>query len=183
MRRCPNYIAAFAVTLIALFGAAQADVNLRSDHVQVHQSWARALPNVAPNGAAYLTVKNVGSSDVRIVGAFSPMAKRAELHIHSMENGFAKMRRADESVVVPAHGIVKFAPGGLHLMLMELQQPLTAGNTFPVTLRFDDGGSKTLIVQVLSGQDAMTMGEVNHAQGHGSAKHGEQGASAHAPHR
>ncbi|MFT5174867.1 MAG: copper(I)-binding protein [Gammaproteobacteria bacterium] len=183
MRRCLNPIVVCAAALLALLGAISADAGLPSDHVQVHQSWARALPKVAPNGAAYLTVKNVGSSDVRIVGAFSPMAKRAELHIHSMENGFAKMRRADEGVVVPAHGIVKFAPGGLHLMLMELQEPLTAGNTFPVTLRFDDGGSKTLIVQVLSGQDAMTMGEVNHAHGHGSAKHGEHGTSAGATHR
>ena len=111
------------------------------------------------------------------------MAKRAELHVHSMENGLAKMRRADEGVVVPAHEILKFAPGALHIMLMELQQPLTAGNRFPVTLRFDDGGLKTLIVQVLSGKDAMTMGEVNHAHGHGSAKHGEHGASGHATHR
>ena len=132
--------------------------------VSVHHPWSRELPPVAPNGAAYFRVENGDGEPVRIVGASSPVADRAELHTHEMDGGVMKMRHV-RAVEVPAKGAASFAPGGLHVMLIGLKKPLVAGESFPLILEFDTAG--TIDVTVGITRD----GPTDHS-GHGGHEHG-----------
>jgi len=139
-----------ALTTLLFGGMAYADGHRVSDHVKITNLWARALPVVSKNGAAYFTAENRGKHDARIRGVLTAIARRAEIHTHVLEDGLARMRQVTEAVVVPAHGTISFTPGGLHIMLMGLEQPLTAGMSFSITLEFEDGGSFPFTVNVLS---------------------------------
>ena len=117
--------------------------------LSIHGPWSRELPPVAPNGAAYFRVDNGGSASAHIVSAHSPIADRVEIHTHGMEGGVMKMRHV-ESVEVPARGGVAFEPGGLHVMLIGLKQPLVAGERFPLAIEFRDSGRVEVEVEVRS---------------------------------
>lgn len=62
-----------------------------------------------------------------------------------------RMREVTDGVAVAPGTTVKFAPGGYHIMLMGLKQPLKAGDRFPLTLKFAKAGSVTVDVQVEDG--------------------------------
>lgn len=158
--------------VIAFAGStiAQAGEHLTSEHVHVMDPWSRELPPVSANGAVYLTLMNKGKKDGRVVGGSSPIASRAEVHNHVMQGGIMKMMRVEGGVVVPAGGAVSFAPGGLHIMLMELKEPLQTGKVFPITLEFADGGTATVDVSVLSMAQAAKKGKSMDHAGHGDMK-------------
>jgi hypothetical protein len=112
-------------------------------------AWIRLVPPGAKNTAAFLRVRNPGDVDVVIVGATSPIAKRAELHTHQHEGGVMKMQ-AVPSVVVPARGEARFAPGGLHVMLFEQTGGMKEAEHRPLTLRCDDGSAVVVEAVVAS---------------------------------
>lgn len=112
----------------------------------ISSAYARAtLPN-APVGAAYLTITNNGSSDDRLISASSPIAGVTQLHEMKMVNDIMQMNELPDGVAIPAGQSVMLEPGGLHVMLMNLNGPLTEGATFAVTLSFEKAG--TIEVQV-----------------------------------
>ncbi|HJV06019.1 MAG TPA: copper chaperone PCu(A)C [Chromobacteriaceae bacterium] len=116
--------------------------------LDVHHPWSRAMPEASPTGAAYMTLTNQGKSDDRLLAASSPRAQSAELHTHLNDHGVMRMRPVADGIALPAGQQVKLAPGGLHIMLMGLKQPLKAGDHFPLTLKFEKAGSVTVDVQV-----------------------------------
>ena len=151
--------------LIATLSASVSAEQQAPGDLSVERPWARALPPVAPNGAAYLRIANTGDAPDRIVSASSPIAERVEIHAHEMDGGVAKMRHV-HSVEVPAHGAVSFEPGGLHLMLIGLKKPLVVGKRFALTLGFENAGELAVTVEITD--RAMT----DHS-GHGGRKHGQ----------
>src|SRR3546814_16191848 len=97
---------------------------------------ARASIGTARPAAAYGTLVNTGSEAMRLVAVETPVAGRAETHRTVRDGDVMRMEPA-EIVEVPAGAQVEFAPGGLHILLMDLTQPLTKGDSFPINLRFD----------------------------------------------
>lgn len=114
----------------------------------VTDAWARATPPGVDVGAAYMVITGGAKAD-RLVDARSPRA--AMVHLHSVEEqgGVAKMRAID-AIPVPAGQRVTLAPKSTHLMLMGLDGPLVAGQTFEVTLKFAATGEQSVTVQVKS---------------------------------
>jgi len=104
----------------------------------VESPWARE--SVARTGAAYLTVRNGGDRDDRLIGVSSEVAEKAELHSSEMRDGVMRMRPV-EAVVVPAHGEAMLAPGGLHIMLIGLNGPLVEGGSFTLVLELERAGT------------------------------------------
>lgn len=126
--------------LLALVLATAAAPSAAPAQVTVTEAWATP-PLVAGRPlAAYLTLVNPGPEEAVLVGAETPIAKRAAIHTHSRENGVVRMRAAGP-VTIPAGGEVRFQPGGLHLMLFDPNPGLVSGTTFPLHLRFGDGTS------------------------------------------
>lgn len=108
---------------------------LAADAPTVHDAWARATPPGAGVGAVYMTVEGGARAD-RLVGATTARAAMTEIHEVTELDGVSRMRPVT-GVAIPAHGKVEFAPQGLHLMLMGLEQALVAGERFEVELRFE----------------------------------------------
>ena len=131
--------AAFAMLLAAAVPASAGGA------LTVEDARARILLPSRP-GAAWLTIRNTGEAD-RLVGAESPAAERVELHTHIHEDGVMMMRRVD-AIQVPAGGEAALEPGGDHLMLFNLKAKFAPGDTFPLTLIFDNAGRVTVEMRV-----------------------------------
>lgn len=121
----------------------------------IDHPWSRELPPNAPAGAAYFTLKNQGAAADRLIGASTPRAQKSELHTHVHKDGLMKMQQIP-AVEIPAKGEVVFQPGGNHVMLFGLGQPLKAGEEFPLSLEFEKAGKVEVQVQV-EGADGQGM--------------------------
>jgi copper(I)-binding protein len=113
-----------------------------AESIRVEDAWARETPPGVSTGAGYVTLINEGSANDRLIAARSGVSERVELHTHRMEGGMIMMRQV-ESIDVDAGGRTVLEPGGTHLMLIGLKQPLVAGQRFPLTLEFEKGGKLT----------------------------------------
>lgn len=122
--------------------------------ITLQHVWARASAGVATTGAAYLTVTDNGQPD-RLVGVSTPVAATAQLHETIDDQGVMKMRAVPGIDLVPGKP-VSFQPGGYHVMLMGLQSPLKAGDTFPLTLTFEHAPPITATVKVEAAGAAAT---------------------------
>ena len=112
----------------------------------VEQPWARATAGSGKTGAAYLMLTAHGQGD-RLTGASTPVADMAELHQSSEDHGVMRMRPVEGLALDPGMPVT-LAPGGMHLMLMDLKQPLKQGTTFPLTLTFEHAPPVTVQVPV-----------------------------------
>lgn len=139
--------------------------------IKIDHPWSRATVAGIPNGVAYFGLENKGDAADRLVSASSPVAKSAELHNHVMEGEVARMRHVD-AIEIPAGGSEVLKPGGLHVMLMGLNEPLQEGQMFPLTLTFENAGDVTVEVLV----QAMGKSKGEHSD------HGSHDAAGHAHH-
>jgi copper(I)-binding protein len=138
-----------------------------SGTLAVDDAWARDSATAAGNGAVYFTIVNGSGSDDELVSVSVPASVATEAHMHetvestgdtTMSGGMSSATtmagtgmmsmREVASVAVPAGQTVTFAPGGYHVMLMELATPLAAGTTIPVTLSFRTAGEITVTADV-----------------------------------
>jgi copper(I)-binding protein len=110
----------------------------------ISDAWFRSLPGKLPAGG-YFTAQNNSSHDVSITGASSDACGMLMIHQSSNKGGMSGMDMV-ESVKVPAGGIVKFAPGGYHLMCD--QPKMKIGTKVAVLLHLSDGGTVAVGFQV-----------------------------------
>lgn len=116
--------------------------------IAVTAAWARATPPSATVGAAYFTITNGNAAADALLSIASPLAARVELHRTVMEDGMARMRPAG-AIEIPAGASIKAEPGDLHVMLMDLTQPLAEGSVLPLTLNFREAGAIELQLPIL----------------------------------
>lgn len=110
--------------------------------------WARIVPAGQGVGAIYGVIDNPTDNNAVIVNAMSPLAGRIELHTHSVdEAGIMRMRRVPE-MVVKAKNKMTLKPGSLHIMLFDLADNIEVGQSYPLTLTFDDATNMTIDVVV-----------------------------------
>ena len=133
---------------MALPSFAQHAAPVIAGDLEITGAFSRAtLPN-APVGAGYLTITNTGTSDDRLVGASSPVAGMTQIHQMKMEGDVMKMNEVEGGLIIPAGQSVTLAPGGFHVMFMQLAQQLTEGSTVPLTLTFEQAGTVALELMV-----------------------------------
>ncbi len=138
MRRTLMVIATLAMVAGACGGEAELDVA---------DAWSR--PAIGPNGAVYLTIEG-GEADTALSRASAPAAVAATVEIHQTvirDDGAMGMTEIPQ-VEIPAGSTVMMVPGGLHVMLLDLAEPLELGDTFDMTLTFDDGAELITTVEV-----------------------------------
>lgn len=119
----------------------------------IEDVWARP-GMVGGTSAIYMSLTNRGETSLKLVDADAPVAGAVEIHETVFVTvtdamGFAsqvmRMQQVPEVEVAPG-ATVEFTPGGLHVMLLDLQEPLEVGDTFRLTLRFE--GSEPFSVPV-----------------------------------
>jgi copper(I)-binding protein len=138
------------IGLLALAGLASCGGPAAGPKIEVEGAWARPSPQMAGAGAAYMVLKNKGNEADRLLSAETPMAEAVELHESFMdENDVMKMRPLEGGAIeVPAGGQAELKPGGMHIMLINLAEPLKTGTTIPLTLSFEKSGKIEVEVAV-----------------------------------
>ena len=113
------------------------------------------LPAVSGNpGAAYFTLTG-GAADDTMTEVSSPQAIRAEMHESKMDGGVMKMRPIAGGVPVPAGETVRFAPGGKHVMLFDINPAVKAGGKMTLVFSYADGSKVEAVAAVKAAGDAM----------------------------
>lgn len=93
------------------------------------------------------TLRNQSDSDLLLVGVSSAVSEQAELHeTVPGPAGSASMQKREGGFTIPADGTLVLEPGGDHIMLMGLREPITTGQQVRVTLEFEDGGTTEIVV-------------------------------------
>ena len=120
--------------------------------VTVDDVWARTSPSLADAGAVYMTITG-GDTEDRLVAVSVPAEVAAVAQVHETSADDAGMMSMQEvgEIDVPAGGTLMLEPGGYHVMLMQLAEPLVTGATFEVTLSFESAGDMTVSVEVREG--------------------------------
>jgi len=148
------------VLAVAFLAAFAPPVLAQQSSIAVTDAWARATPPGAKTGAAYVTVTNKGTETDKLLSVSTPVAGMAQLHTTINDNGVMKMRPVKSIDVKPGKPLT-LKPGGYHLMLMDLKQPLKQGDTFPITLTFAKAGEIHTEVKV---QKVGAMGDMGSMQ-------------------
>jgi len=120
----------------------------KAGDIVITQAWSRATPNGAKIAGGYLTIENKGTAPDRLVGGSGEIAGKVEVHEMAMNNGVMTMRPLDKGLAIEPGKTVKLAPGGFHLMLMDLKGPFKQGDKVPVTLEFEKAGKVTVSLDV-----------------------------------
>ncbi|MEP0070931.1 copper chaperone PCu(A)C [Pyruvatibacter sp.] len=116
--------------------------------ISVEEPFARETIGAGTTGAAYLVIRNSGGAD-RLIAASTEAAVTTELHTHEKDGEIMRMRKVD-AIDVPAHDVVTLQPGGKHIMMFEIMEPLKDGGSFPMTLTFEEAGDITVDVTVVA---------------------------------
>jgi copper(I)-binding protein len=116
--------------------------------IVVTQAWSRATPGGSRVAGAYLIIENKGSTADKLLSAATEIAKKVEIHEMTVNDGVMTMRAVEGGLSIEPGRAVKFAPGGLHLMIVGLAAPLVRGDKVPVTLRFEKAGEITVSFDV-----------------------------------
>ena len=125
--------------------------------IEVSHPWAR--PAIQGNNAAiYFLLQNHSASADEMTGVTSDVAEAVEMHESRMEGDVMQMQQM-LSVPIKGKASVEFAPGGLHIMLIDLKQELKVGDEFQVTLQFRDHDDITLSVPVQETGDDDSMSD------------------------
>jgi len=127
----------------------------------VADPWVRGT--VAQQKASGLFATLISATGGKLVAASSPVAGVVEIHEMRMDGDTMRMR-AIPGLDLPAGQAVQLKPGGYHVMLMDLKQPLKAGETVPVTLVIEGPGGQRENVQVQA--PVRALGSAMPAHGH-----------------
>ena len=119
-----------------------------SGGIDVEKPWARASANVDGAGAAYMEITSPETDRLIGVSVDSTVAAMAEIHETQMNDDGTMMMSEVGRIDLPAGQTVKLEPGGFHIMLMQMAEPLETGETFEITLQFADGGDQVVEVEV-----------------------------------
>ncbi len=143
--------------------------------ISVTGAWARTSPMEVTAGAAYMQIENVGPADDALVGASVPatVAGRTEVHeTRAVGEGAPDEGMGEEGgamgdeeppsapmmemvpvdrVEVPAGEVLSLEPGGYHVMMFDLVEPLVAGDELEITLTFEAAGDVVVTAVVGDG--------------------------------
>lgn len=134
-------------TILAAMALSTFALSASAEGLMVHDPYARAAHPTAPSGAAFMEIMNHGETDDTLIEARADVARRIELHTHMKgDDGVMKMMQVEGGIPVPAGETVMLERGGLHVMMMGLNQPFNTGESFPLTLVF--GSGEELVVEV-----------------------------------
>lgn len=129
--------------------------------IEVEDAWARTSPMVTRAGVVYMQLTSSDGDSLVSADVDSSIAAGVELHetvMADMESdvesddmegmGGAMTMRPVDAIALPPGDTVALEPGGLHIMLMELTEPLEAGKTFDLTLEFAESDERVVEIEV-----------------------------------
>ena len=115
--------------------------------VTVEQGWVRLTPAAMRMAAGFARIRNGCAGEVVVIGAGSKAFADVSLHETTVTEGVSRMREI-ERLPIAAGASVELKPGGLHLMLMQPEVPLTDGAQLPLRLSLENGTKVDGMLQV-----------------------------------
>jgi copper(I)-binding protein len=147
VRSAVGAILATCLLDFAFLTSARAE-EVKAGDLVISQAWTRATPGGAKTGGGYLTIENKGSAPDKLIGASADAAGKIEVHEMAMNDGVMKMRPIEGGLAIDPGKTVKLAPGGFHLMMMDLKNPLKQGDKLALTLQFEKAGKVVVTLDV-----------------------------------
>ena len=123
----------FALTLVSSASGA-------SDTLIISDAWVRATPPGKMMTAGYASLENVSKEVITITGVSAEAAGHTSLHETRIERDRSTMRPVAR-LSIEAGERVSLKPGGLHIMLMKLSEPLTDGQSIDICLELENNDS------------------------------------------
>ncbi|HSC95952.1 MAG TPA: copper chaperone PCu(A)C [Burkholderiales bacterium] len=120
-------------------------VNAQAQTVEIKDAWIRGT--VAGQKASGAFMSLTSRAQARLVAAASPVAGVVEIHSMKMDGGVMRMFAVD-GIDLPANRTVKLAPGGYHVMLMDIRRTLNAGERVPMKLTVELAGGKRETIEL-----------------------------------
>ncbi|MDS7596961.1 copper chaperone PCu(A)C [Agrobacterium tumefaciens] len=121
---------------------------VRIGSLELSGSVSKAMLPGQPVGGGYVTIKNTGTTDDKLVAVETSAAGRSEIHEMAMVNDVMKMRKLDDGIAIPAGQTIELKPGGLHFMFFNVKKAFAVGDRIPLTLTFEKAGKVELIMNV-----------------------------------
>jgi hypothetical protein len=143
---------------------APAATETATSSIAVTDPWSRATAEGQNAGGAFMTIANTGTAADRLTGGSTPVAGRVEIHTMTMEGDVMRMRQLEDGLEIPAGGEVTLKPGSFHVMLMDLKQPLKAGDKVPLTLIFAGAGTLETRLEVRPAGEMPAMDHAAHGE-------------------
>jgi len=103
--------------------------------VTISNAWVRATVQGQKATGAFMTV--MSKENAKLLSASTPVAGIVEIHEMKMDKDVMRMKRVP-FIDLPAEQTVALKPGGFHVMLMGLKEPLPADSHVQLTLLFED---------------------------------------------
>jgi len=143
----------FFIVILSMCCISLTNAQTKLGNLQISKQMARATAPGQSMSSAYLLIENKGSTPDRLLTVTYSRAKEVQIHEMKME-GDKMMMRQLTSLEIPANGSVELKPGGYHLMMMGVQEPIKEGEQVKMTLQFEKAGKVDLIfpAQSLSGK-------------------------------
>ncbi len=167
MRRIPIVELALGFTIFAATAATVLAHGYTVGDIEIGHPWSRATPDGAKVAGGYLTIRNTGAAPDRLVSGSFERAGRFEIHEMKVENGVMTMRPLGEGIEIAPGAELKLAPGGYHLMFMDLSARLSEGEKVKGTLTFEKAGS----IEVEFAVEGMGARDGGHGASHGGGNH------------
>ncbi len=152
-------------------GAGPRSAEHGSGEITVVGAWAAETIGQSTTSVAYLSIANGSDGPDRLIAARTTAAQVAELHNTVFDGGLMRMTHVN-AIEVPSQETVSLEPGGYHVMLIGVAEPLVAGQTVRLELEFEQAG--TVIVDA----PVRTRGQGAPAEDHmGHGDHGDHGGA------
>ena len=136
-------IAMFSVMPVGTFAH-----DIRLGDLSFSGAFTRAMPSSAKTGGGYVTITNKGTESDRLVSASSPAAPMVQIHEMKMEGDVMRIGELPDGIEIPPGETVTLAPGGAHIMFMNVPEPFAEGDEVAVTLTFQKSGRIDLVFDV-----------------------------------
>jgi copper(I)-binding protein len=129
-------------TLAAALLLSTASLSAWAANITVTDAWARATMPGQPVSGAYMQIQS--DADARLLSVSSPAVPRVEVHEMKMDGDVMRMREV-QAIDLPKGKTITLAPGGFHLMLMNLKKPIAVGDMIPLVLVVESGGKQQTV--------------------------------------
>lgn len=138
---------------------------LASAQVEIESAVARVSSPLAQTAAVYLSIRNHSDDDDRLFRIEGDVADRIEIHTHIQDDaGVMRMTKLEDGIPIVSGATHRLAPGGDHIMLLGLSEPLEQGDTFELLMFFDVWIPMTITVTV---DNEAVNALAGHGSGHG----------------
>lgn len=147
---------ALALSLLLIAPTFAQRHEFKAGSLTISQPWSRATPGGARVAGGFMTITNAGTAPDRLIGGSAEIAGIFEVHEMAMEGGVMKMRALEKGLEIKPGESVELKPGGYHVMLIDLRQPLKQGEKIKGHLVFEKAGRVEVeyIVGAIGARDA-----------------------------